>query len=183
MGCDVSLHICQKQQQRCSGGETGREPEHIQVLLPETNPAWAIASVLANAFICSQPVLGTYLVFGEPPKHVGPQGISTAKQKPRQAKDQLGLSKGKWGPTRQQGLEKTELHWADMQLLSLGVMWVAQLIIPQNGCILLAGTELVQPGTVLHSLTEDPESLKMPLGDLCHPSLGSLNSSDGSELC
>lgn len=86
--------------------------------------------------VCLQPdhesASGAHLMLGDPPKHMGPQGISTAELKPRQAKGQLGLSEGQWGPARQQELEKRELPWADRLLPSLGVLWVAQLIIPHH---------------------------------------------------
>lgn len=122
MGCDVSLHTCQKQQQRCSGGETSREPEHIRFYSPRQTLLGPLHLLCQMHSSAASPRAGieAHLVLGEPPKHMGPQGISTAEQKPRQAKGQLGLSEGEWGPTRQQGLEKTELHWADIQLLFLG---------------------------------------------------------------
>lgn len=85
-----------------------------------------------------EPALGAHLVLGEPPNRMGPQGISTAGLKPRQAKGQLGLSKGRWGPDRQQELEKRRLPWADRLLPSLGILQVVKLIIPQWGHILQA---------------------------------------------
>lgn len=106
-----------------------------------------------------EPALGANLMLGEPPKHMGPQGISTAELKPRQAKGQLGLSKGQRGPARQQELEKRGLPWVDRFLPSLGVLQVVQLIIPQWGHILLA-PKPVPPRTPLHFLTGDP--LKLP---------------------
>lgn len=104
---------------------------------------------------------GAHPVLGEPPEHMAPQGISAAEQKPRQAKDQLGLSKGEWDPSRQQGLEKTELCWADTQLLSLGSCVWHSSAFPHTNASFWQGQH---PRAVLHSSTGDRVSPKMPLG-------------------
>lgn len=129
-----------------------------------------------------EPALGAHLVLGEPPNHMGPQGISTAKLKPRQAKGQLGLSKGQWGPARQQELKERRLPLADKLLPSLGVLQVVELIIPQRGHILLA-PKPAQPGTPSTSCLGTPQKnpqafqLHVPSLTWCPKQLG------GTEPC
>lgn len=172
MGCDLSLHTCQKQQQRW-----GTEPGAHQAFLTGTNPAWAIAATLANAFICRQP---TSCCQGHIPCLESLQSTWHHKASAQPSRSQgrqkssLAFPKGN-GPQQTARAGENRIVLGGHAAALPGVLWVAQLSIPPHKCILLAGTAPQSCPAQLHWGPCVPQNALGGFSNVCHPSLGASN--------